>query len=662
MCSKIYKSHAKSVPREEKTLENAKEHLDSTSAVELFSAFLIIGAYFSSTVQGKLRALNDKTTNAAGLLKGFKLAVVTCLDVFLSAVGDAPGILDFEFDPDYFDYTHFTRKRGRKTSSTAGQSSIALSGVTSKVNSMISALIRCNSWAEIDAIKPMFLSFAATLEDIFRRSYSVLDSDEKHAQKIPALKWDALHVMWGEHLSSDRITEVYADHYQTPSNRTPEYDALFSDFRPFTRLTRFDALSLRVFEDRVQLPNEWASGYAMTVHESLKQLLPVRRRPQLRVLDEMVLGISDWAGFDSYERLHLRGPLPFPSPLATHIYRKVRPINHKQRDRLSVGTSSSQSPEHILACMGNRARLIDASSGAGWMSFLTVLDGAVQRTKQSGDKARVAIVCHALGDLREDYSLCVFMPAYGRYGISNSSQWWVWYQIANNYSGGASESWNHIVESLRQHSKYLEVSMMYADADKFYDYCEDPGYHRLETEIDVISTFIADIRGAYPELLLAATLSQMNYCNIRLRFKPRVLRHYSGKERITDELDVLGIKVRNSKPTEILVCESKGQGTLDTKLKADFKKFCHAVSFLQANLTALCDELGITISQHLHIRGMFISLVEGVHYDDPNKLVEFYDFSSFIDMLRKGKMPDYYVRFLRKSPFISSDIFTPPHS
>jgi len=290
---------------------------------------------------------------------------------------------------------------------------------------------------------------------------------------------------------------------------------------------------------------------------------------------------------------------------------------------------------------------VESYSLASPLNFRRLLDGMVVDSRKSGIKTRVTIFEHEekYNHLKKDYSVGIFMPAYGIF--SNWSSWWIFYDVANNHSGTASGIFKQIMKEINRNIKYIDLNTYVADKDEFYKYCEDPGRLRQETAIRAVNQMVTNIRGTYPELLISNMLSNMNYTNIKLRLEPSFLHNIVGTKQ---DLDVVG-KRDQGDYTEIIIFESKGKGCPAEELHEEVRNFSNTIQVISDNKGKfLAESYGIDNgTDKIRIKAYFVSMGKGYRYDTFNNIT-FWDFDDFKNELEKHGIPDIYIGFLKEMP------------
>jgi hypothetical protein len=214
-----------------------------------------------------------------------------------------------------------------------------------------------------------------------------------------------------------------------------------------------------------------------------------------------------------------------------------------------------------------------------------------------------------------------------------------------------------VLMKIKRNKKNLDVMVVPADKGEFYEYCEDPGYVRLNKIIVLSNKVVSDIRGAFPELLLANLLTNMHYTKVLNRLKPKILKPVKG------ELDVVGVKFAGEVPSHILIFESKGQATDELELQQEINRFSKNISVVKRQLRAFCDELEIPHAETIEVKAIFVSMADlKTEMEGPKDLlysfrrpevkiprnIELWDYNDLISKLNEHHVPTEYQELIKK--------------
>jgi hypothetical protein len=597
-------------------------------------------------------------------LHGLTLASTVCLSDYIQAVVDSPETLGIKPDPDYYDYTHFTKGRGKSIVKGSTRSEHLISEVAAKANSLIFKLNGVNNWKYLERFRGEIDSTIDVLQNILTTFYIVKDSEGNEISPSESIKFDSLSLMLVSFTDIRPLFHRYTDYYHDDPKNLPEYDEVFGDFQD--QHTRFDGLFLTSSFVAKQPPIGWARGYALTIHETIKSLTNNRETLiKLSLLDSVVMGLKDWNEFEKYDH-ELFDIFGIQNPYSNRYSLKSAPPA-ELLEKIKGEPRPIKSPERLLSIIGNRARIVDSCSSSGCvLNFSCVLDGVVARSKKTGVKARIIIFIHGLNQDRENYSIGIFMPAYGSGLIeTNGSVWWIFYYIGNNHSGTASKQMAEVQELLKQNEQHIEMKYIEADEAEFLAYCEDPGYRRLDIEKKCIDQMVAKLRGTYPELLIANYLTNRSYYPVKIRIVPSCI---NGVQEINGDLDVVGFKVEGDS-CQITIFESKGQARTDRDLDEELAKFSRTVKWLNGHIEEFRNQYTPDFRGECIIDPIFVSLgdlhlsrceiINNLHqipflsrYHSPKvpKNIKLWDLPRLLKELKEVGTPDIYWELIQEMP------------
>lgn len=342
---------------------------------------------------------------------------------------------------------------------------------------------------------------------------------------------------------------------------------------------------------------------------------------------ESVDGLRPPPGF----RIGLRGELPLR--LALPLVSQLAP----SKGNASFASWFIQRPVRMIA---NR------NSHQGVHFFLTVLKGRVVDAKRNKEPADVVRIMHPVGP-GHDYSYGIYMPSGGT--LSNSSEFWLAYRVATDYSGTGGSAHTMIEAALAENFRHVRVQQHVVPEGQEGDlqrFLESKPLAILANRARRYGTYIADLRGSLSELAVAELLRRMDYEILGVRAKVRCL----GKE-----VDVIA---RNN--TEVILAEVKastsaipvdewipGKGSrplppdVDTAMQ-DLLDFDDKAS--RASSPEILRELK---TPNAALR--FLAVTTGTTTGQPArflKLVEYWDEARFHALARKHGLPSAYYRQL----------------
>lgn len=617
---------------------------ESKYVIEVFAPCIVLDMLFAEKNIQLLRNFCSASGNeTSSILNGFKLACVIVLDDYAQSVVDNSEVLGIKMDDDYFDYIHFAQKHNSDAIRGSTRPDHAISILREKAHSLLFRIKGTGDWAHMEERRVEVANFVESLKNILRTCYKAKDKKNNEIDVENALKRDTIDQVV-DYTNIMPIFSTYSNYYCHSSYITG-YDEVFDEFRQCS--TRFDSLNLRSLSLREEIPDSFALGFSLAIHQILQQLVKNQKASDhLNDLNNQVINVKNWADFDKYSS-RLIEIFRFPPFFGRYTYEQqtipspdlLKSISMEPRDRISS--------ERILSRMGNRARIVESYSLATPLNFKRLLDGMVANSKRSGGKTRVTIFEHAekYNPLKKDYSFGIFMPAYGNF--SNGSSWWIFYDVANNHSGTASGIFKQITKEINRNIKYIDLNTYVAEKDEFYQYCEDPGYLRQKTEIKAVNQMVTNIRGTYPELLISNMLSNMNYTNIKLRLEPSFLYNIVDTKQ---DLDVVGKKDQGDY-TEVIIFESKGEGCSAEELHKEVRNFSNTIQVIANNKRKfLAESYGIDNStDKIRLKAYFVSLGKGYRHDEFNNIT-FWDFDVFKNELEKHRIPDIYIGLLKEMP------------
>ena len=646
--------------------ENSWDDMANSMTIEsFFSTYILLDTFLSKEFISKAKSFHAKLAKPRaqeGLLQGFKLLLVATIREYMDGIIRSPEVIGIEPDFDYRDYWAFTKGRGREITRTTARTDHYISRFVAKANSLINTILTLETWESIEAFGDKTKEFRDCLRQISEKAY-IASKGGKEITMRNALLDAANMILWSTSGNPLPIAHMYTDYFI--SRRDDEADLQFLDEMVgecylSSGLTRFDFSYVpRSFFPR-PLPEHWALGYAFSLNESLKLLARNnRQRSRLISLDSLVFSTKDWHDIREYDG-KMTTVYGLPKPYRGYSYSLYQTITDDDKQPLMAEVEALPSPERLLSIFGNRARIVERGFPGAFGSFECLLDGAIKRSKRSKEAAKVAIIVHKNGSGQEDYSTAIFMPAYGMF--SNASMWWVYHLIGNNHSGGASHQWRLVFNKIKRNRKAIDLIVVQADEEEFYRYCEDPGYSRLNDAIVLTNRITSDVRGVFPELLLANMLTNMGYAKVLNRIRPRILKPVKG------ELDIVGIKLAGDSLSHITVFESKGQAHDENELQLEIDRFSDNVSIIQQNLESFCNELQVPYSGDVQIEAIFVSMgnpqnenastksldprsffIGGPSVKAPDN-VKLWGFNELISRLRKSHVPRKYIELLKMTP------------
>lgn len=631
--------------------KNLLEEMSNSMIVEsFFSTYILLDTLLSAEFIDKAKSFHTKLAKPRaqeGLRQGFKLLLVATLHNYIDEIIRSPEVIGIEPDLDYRDYWAFTKGRGREITRTTARTDHHISRFVAKASSFINEILALKTWESIEAFGDKTKSFRDCLRQISEKAY-VASKGDRQVTMRNALLEAANMILRSTSGNPLPIAHMYTDYFISRRNDEADLhslDEIVEECHLSSGITRFDFSHVDPAFFPRPLPAHWALGYAFSMHESLKLLArDDKQRARLTLLDELVLSTKDWHDIEKYDG-KMTTVYGLPRIFRGYSYSVYLEITDDDRQPLMAEVEELPSPERLLSIFGNRARIVERGFPGAYGSFACLLDGAIKRSRRTKEKAKVAIVVHKNHSGREDYSTAIFMPAYGGGWIStNASMWWVFYSIGNNHSGGASHQWRLVFNKIKRNRKTIDLTVVEADEEEFYRYCEDPGYSRLNDAIVLTNRITSDVRGVFPELLLANMLTNMGCKMVRIGFKPKILKPVKG------ELDALGIKYDGDLPKQIILFESKGQATVDDELQKEINHFSDNVKVIQQNLESFCNELELPYADNIQIEATFVSMdtLENVNYMNVPDNIKLWNYSDLVSRLTHYRVPRKYLKLLKR--------------
>ena len=633
------------------------------SVESFFSTYILLDTLLSSEVINRAKCIHATKLQKfvrEGLRQGYKVILVRVFDEYIDNIVRNPEVIGIEPDLDYRDYWAFTKGRGRDITRGAVRTDHTISKFVAKANNFIKELLSLESWESVETFSEDTKGFRNCLKTISEKAYTAT----RNSREVPinkALLESSTMILWTNSGNPLPIAHMYTDYFTGVRDVKPNLhslDEIIRECETGSGITRLDMSHIDPTFFPRSLPPHWALGFAFSLHESLKLLASNNeQRTKLISLDELILKTIDWQDIENYDRA-LDKVYGLPKPFRGYNYKLVHPITDDDRQPLMAEVGTLPSPERLLSIFGNRARIIERGSPAAFNSFECLLDGAIKRSKRTGEPAKVALIVHKDHWGQEDYSAAIFMPAYS--WMSNGSMWWVFYLIGNNHSGGASHQMKLVLNKIKHSRKAIDLLIEKATEIDFYKYCEDPGYTRLNDAIVLTNRITSDVRGVFPEILLANMLSNEGYQNVLNRIKPKIL------EQVDGELDTVGIKITDGS-AHISLFESKGQATDEKELQKEIDHFSDSVRIVQEKLESFCAELKVPYSQNIEIEATFVSMAvlddeddnDEVQGENPSLLsfrqpcvdipenIKLWDYNKLVSMLREHGVPLKYTELLK---------------
>lgn len=628
--------------------KNSLEDMSNSMIVEsFFSTYILLDTFLSAEFINKAKSFHAKLAKPRaqeGLRQGFKLLLVATLHKYIDEIIRTPEVIGIEPDLDYRDYWAFTKGRGREITRATARTDHHISRFVAKASSFINEILTLETWESIEAFGDKTKSFRDCLRQISEKAYVASKGDKKITMRNALLEASNM-ILWSTSGNPLPMAHMYTDYFISRRDDEADLhslDEMVEECHLSSGITRFDFSYVDPAFFPRPLPAHWALGYAFSLHESLKLLArDNKQRIRLMSLDGLVFSTKDWHDIHKYDG-KMTTVYGLPKIYRGYSYSPYQTITDDDRQPLMAEVEALPSPERLLSIFGNRARIVERGFPGAFGSFECLLDGAIKRSKRTKEAAKVAIIVHKNRWGQEDYSTAIFMPAYGM--MSNASMWWVYYLIGNNHSGSASHQWRLVFNKIKRNKKAIDLIVVQADEEEFYRYCEDPGYSRLNDAIVLTNRITSDVRGFFPELLLANMLTNMGCKMVRIGFKPKILKPVKG------ELDAVGIKYNGDLPKQIILFESKGQATVDDELQKEINHFSDNVKVIQQNLEPFCNELELSYADNIQIEATFVSMdtLEHVNYISVPDNIRLWNYNDLVSRLTHYRVPRKYLELLKR--------------
>ena len=649
--------------------EHSLEDMSNSMTIEsFFSTYILLDTFLSDELINKAKSFHTRMANRhaqEGLRQGYKLLLVATLHNYIDEIIRSPEVIGIEPDLDYRDYWAFTKGRGREITRATARTDHHISKFVAKASSFINEILTLETWESIEAFGDKTKSFRDCLRQISEKAYIASKGGRKVIMRNALLESSNM-ILWSTSGNPLPIAHLYTDYFISRKGDEADLhslDEMVKECHLSSGITRLDFSHVDPTFFPRPLPAHWAPGYAFSLHESLKLLARDNKHmARLMSLDELLISTKAWHDIDKYDR-KITTVYGLPKIFRGYSYSTYQTITDDDRQPLMADVEALPSPERLLSIFGNRARIVERGFPGAFGSFECLLDGAIKRSKRTKEAAKVAIIVHKNRWGQEDYSTAIFMPAYGGGLIStNASMWWVYYSIGNNHSGGSSHRWRLVFNKIKRNRKAIDLIVVQADKEEFYRYCEDPGYSRLNDAIVLTNRITSDVRGVFPELLLANMLTNTGYTKVLSRIRPRILKSVKG------ELDTIGIKFAGDHLLQITVFESKGQANDEKELQMEINRFSNNMYIVQKHLESFCNELKVPYSDNVEIEAIFVSMgnlenedasieslgIRSLFGGGPSAKapdnVKLWDFDEFVSRLKKSHVHRDYLDLLKRIP------------
>jgi hypothetical protein len=353
-----------------------------------------------------------------------------------------------------------------------------------------------------------------------------------------------------------------------------------------------------------QLPEDFFEGYKASLVCGWRQLIG-QSLPGFQGLSKLY-GVETWKGFaDLYGDIQTEIDEKFEEDLKKVTARKRKPFDSSfilqiagPHRRVSPRTIERRLDEKFLHYV---VRIIDEEwTGEATMGLIVALRGLVAISQ---DKVRVIRFIHGDADgSRFGYAVLLYAPNF----LWNYSQWWLFNDFCNDYSGNESSSHKAIEDLLVELKSKVSVTSFRVDAEYLTEYVhthprpKTEGYPEeladyFETEtLSGLRRLLAKTqnreqkaKGVALELLMVTLLSCRGF-ETRWSFKPK----HIGKE-----FDVVGLKREGSKATlHVVECSNLWEDELIPELEGK-------IALLEGNMSSLLGEFRSTKVDEVKVVG-----------------------------------------------------------
>ena len=617
-------------------MNTLEEWAQSEALFRLYAPAYALSALVTDECLAQLESAATTTPSAAGasLLLGYKLVLATAVCGYLDEAIRNPQYLDVTEDNDFSEYFVYLSEGGRESRKERLLPNHELSRLVARVEPVFDFIRRISSFSDLKVQDNPVTVLSGCIQSAFAASCSTQPKHDATAQiasteDLPArlarqfLVWQVgnlgtLQSSYAEVFSKDGHTQLTLDE---------DWDT--DVIGPSTRLSESDYASFSIS----RVPAAWAAGCLLSIVAAVRNSLPAG--DELLSVDECT-AIGSWHDFDSaVQRLHEMLDPDRPLNRDTTIKRETS-LPEAIKQRLLAPVDAAREGEAMVKLLGRRLRIVEDDYSVAPLTFCTLLAGACDTARNFDSRVEALIFRHPVDHRMWDYSFALFMPAYG--WLSTASRWWLFFDVANNHSGTASQVLFTILKALQRNRDCVNVRCVSVNLDALYDVAESPGYRRLRNKLRNAIDTLGHMRGALPELLAAQWLTLSGAHPVRTRWKPDCL---GGKE-----LDAVGFDERDGTSPALHVMEVRCRANTYRELQRDLVEFAGLVKTLNAKTEVAVAELtsGRVVFPPATVRGYLVTLFEsidpGIEVPDG---VELWDRKEFMSRLRSVGVPKEYL-------------------
>lgn len=546
-------------------------------------------------------------------LKGFTLLLAACLLEFVDHVIQLPETLDIPSDQGLADA--WQRASGRDSISELSAGRSPLSHFLRRAATALDELRTTNSWEEIQAPLVRLQEYSEAAMRGFRFAYRSSRTPGRRAPSaLSTLSYRALEWVWPTLGQPGVVSSIYSGVFLT-EDRTVTHHA----------------------------PDPWASGYSHALKTLIMDLTFEGSDPQVHTLIDRLEGASTWPDL---HRLARELPLRLTS-VGPSLEKKRHFPASSRCVMLLTPSRPTETSDQVLRAMGSPLKLVESDVPRAAFGFRALLRGAVVNAKEHEETVSVVRFKHVEEGMAPAYSLALRMEA--RSPMSNASRWWVFYDAYDE--DRETNRFREIVESaLDAAGDSIELVQHQIGKDELLNIADNSWFTYLKEQLSSAKDVNATLRGALPELTVAAMLAEKGLHPVRLNLKPKFLH---GKE-----IDVAGATWTSGQPIAFWVVECKGQSVhTDTALREELGAFSEKVSAIRGHRKAFAAELGLDVAPP-EVRATFVSMAE---FNTPSvrtpQGIDLWDYKRLLIELRKSHVPQKHLGLLQSSLLTQTIVF-----
>lgn len=549
-------------------------------------------------------------------LKGFTLLLAACLLEFVDHVIQLPETIDIPSDQGLADAWQRVQNTGRDSISELSSGRSPLSHFLRRAARAWDELRSTNSWEEIEAPLVRLQEYSEAAMRGFRFAYrSSRTPGRRGPSALSTLSYRALEWVWPTLGQPGVVSSVYSGVFLT-EGRTSTHDGP---------------------------PDPWAGGYSHALRVLIMDLAFEGSDPQVHTLIDRLEGASTWPDLHRLAR-----ELPLRSTSVGPSLKKKRHFPVSSRCVMLLTPSRpTETSDQVFRAMGSPLKLVESDVPRAAFGLRALLRGAVVNAREHGETVSVVRFKHVEEGRAPAYSLALRMEA--RSPMSNASRWWVFYDAYDE--DRETNRFREIVENaLGAAADSIELVEHQIGRDELLNIADNSWFTYLKEQLSSAKDVNAALRGALPELTVAAMLAERGLHPVRLNLRPNFLR---GKE-----IDVAGARWTSGRPVAFWVVECKGQSVhTDTALREELGAFFEKVTAIRGHRKAFAAELGLDVIPP-KVRATFVSMAE-FHAPDVRKPqgIDLWDYQRLLTELRKSHVPQKHLGLLQSSLLTQTVVF-----